>query len=721
MPIIDNLEDAKRLRDRMKSANEQTVSRINEWRSVRDRQMDDVLNSVKAILPERSAALFIPVQSQEPDDEIQARKHVLASNEAEIEVLLRAKNPRYIRLAQDFQDALEALNEALFPIELQLDECDGFLGDGRTIIALDYMGVGPELAKYGDRASLQAAAEAYAVRGGGIADPEEAGEDAAEEKAETPAQESAEESAEPADYADEDDSPEATYARAYVDAGMDHEKAYAAVTAEAMTLDGLRYRLRVLDTTTFADFQDIDGISTGMEDGEIDIHPALDALEQYGVEKRGTQLVLTRDGTPTDDSAVGTDIAPLAAQGVLTITEGASRVRYTQIRTREQIVIIVDLPGNATRDGEGIFITQDTPLDDHTGYFEIEGDTKLRAADRRCQPVALGLFETHQRGNMLKSAALAMSIEEATRDVYQPTAVAGAQPVDPTQELKAQPVVNGQVAPEVPALARVETTGIEIDKLIEMLDQETNRYRMHEFFAGSGDSGETGIHLARLQTAYQLRLQPYQTKRARARKEVLQAVVKAGLKSGLSIYIPFLPKESRGVDEGIRVAEPRIITPEMAQLPADMRVVIGAESEETKYAAMQMSQTATGFGTWSMTQHMLNCGVKDPHAMEAQILEDNIVRDAVGTTEAPGWMMGFARQQTEQALTTLIQSLLPRPPVAAPGAADQAAAETPGAGGQPATASPNGNGPAYVAPPTQMLAGPAGPAPAMSGVGGAPV
>ncbi len=648
--MITDLTDAKRLRERLRTEHDT----LREWRRVRDRRMDDVLQTLRATLPARVQSLFVPVQSQEPDDEIQTRKHLLASNEAQIEVLSRTTDAKVRKLAQELEQADEALHELLFPIAVQLDECDGFLADGLTVLAVDYLGPGPEIGKYADRAALELACDG----------PEpEAG------------------------------TPEAAYVAAWRETGGDHEKAYDRVTQEALVQDGLRYRVRVVDADVWDAFEDPDGVSVGMEDGMIDLHPALDALGQYGAVLSGDQIVLTG----TEDAAVGRGLAPLDAHGTITFSaDGPRRVRYTQIRTREEIVVIADLPDSA--EGDGIFIRTPQPFDRHTGYVLIEGDTKLRAGAKRRQPVTLGLLETHQRGNMLKSLAFSMGIEEATRDVYQPDTLAGAVPLDGTQEVKSQQIVDGQVTPQVPPLKRVDTTGIDLPKLLGLVDQETARYRIHEFFAGSGSSGETGIHLARLQTAYALRLQPYQSKRALAHKTVLLLCHGAVAKSGETIYVPYLPSGPRELEAGVRVAAPRQITPEMVAAPVDVRVTIGAESPETKYAAIQMSTSQMAAGTWSMTQHMQNAGVKDPYAMQAQILEDNIVNDAVGRPGQPGWMVGFVRQAAQQQLLAYIQSLLPRAAPVAPEA---------GPGGPPPEEppSPNSLGPAYVPPPTQTMPG----------------
>lgn len=695
MAYFDSVADVKALRAALQD--DEIKDQIRAWRAVRDRANDDVLNSFAAVLPENVRRVFVPYQSQEPDDEVQARKAILASNTASIEVVAKSNDPKIIKRAQSYERVLEAIEESLFPIEFQLLECDGFLGDGETIIALDKLPAGRALAEYGD------------------ADGAEDGSRRRE----------LEQFAESEDPDDDDLSPRARYRDAYRQFG-DHEAAYKHVTEDAQRNDGLTWRARIIDRLVFDDFEGPDGIEIGMESGQMALNPALSALEAYGVQRVDNRLVLKTDGRATNEPALAGDVLP-DAMGSVTLDAGAT-VQYTQIRTRDCTVILVEGMPEAPEDG--IVIQFDNPLAGRgCGYYRIAGDTKARAARKhRYQPVVLGALVEGQLLSILVSAMLAMAIAEAAREkvIERDDQAPQARGIDAPKPATAK-TEQGRPVPSVRGrLVREPSTDIDLMQLREIIDASMERYRSREFFSGSGSTSETGIHLARLQTAYRTKLAPHQAKRAKFRKQVLQDITAAVAAEGRALYVPRLPKDARRPEDGIRVAEILELTPEMARLPVEVIVTIGAESEETKYAAMQVSRAEVQFGARSMTTHMEATGTKDPAAEMKRILRDNTVFQAIGTPEQPGWLPAVITEQVRRSAEEYIASLLP--PAPAPPPADPMAAMDPMAGmtppdpmaGMGAVEQPMGAQPGLVPPPVQGQPSPGGPIPVLSGVGGLP-
>lgn len=638
--MIETVEDAKRLKARLQTDHRRLV----EWRRVRDRRMDNeggVLDTLARALAEPLQAAFVPYQSAEPEFELMRRKHILVSNPVEIEVISKSGDRQVVELAQRLEEADEAILEALFPMTVQLLECDALLGDDRVVLALDKLPPPSRVAEYADRRALEEYAEA------------EGGDDDGEE-----------------------DTPRGRYRAAYRRTGS-HTKAYADVYDDAARDGPLRYRVRVVDGATFDCFEDEDGVAIGMETGRVPLAPTLQALQGYGLRQEGDRIVLTREGESTGEAAAGWPVIPEVDTG-----EGDSgdleTIEYTQIRTRTECVMLLEHPrleDESGARGAALIRYPNFFAPKSTGYYVAYGVEKLRGTrEDRSVPPILGLLVEAQLEAVVVSAWSAMALEEAMREPYvarpnQPAVTA----LDPTQQPTVAPARRGAAPVVQGEILRPETTGVKMAELREWVHTQLDRYRSREFFSGSGSSSETGIHLARLQTAYLTEMQPFQVKRAELRKRILLDIHHATAMDGLTLYVPWVPTGSRHGDEGVRVAEPREITAEMARLPVDIRVTIGAESPETKYAREQASRAEVDFGARSLLTHMETTGVKDPAFELKRIAKSSIIRDAlVGAGGEPGWAVTMVRSAIEQRVQAWLDAKFP-PPVAGPPVADAGA------------------------------------------------
>lgn len=603
--------------------------RIIEFRKVRDRQMEDLLNDFKAMLPEKMQQHFVPYQSAEPEHEIQVLKHITVSNVSEIQVIATSKDRGLGKRPQELEDALIALDEALWPQQVALDELDGMFGDGWVGVSLEKIQGSPALSQFSDSAALKA-------------EMETAAEDATDTTTE----------ADPYD-----DAPAAQYARAYQDAlpaadntDHAHELAYGTVTDNARMADGLRWQIRVIESLTFDPWLGPDGrVQKAVEQGEIELNPCIETYAEYGlgISEDGKRFTLTENGSDAPDAGdpLGAVTVPLREHGGGGVPGGGKMVKYMQIRTLEETIVYLEHPGRSTAADPGCIIRFPNPFGGKsTGYYIIAGNTKLRGnpVDRYDPPILPLLVET-QHLNMVKSAMLAMAYAEASRDLYQEANPSPVQPADASRETKSIQTKDGAAPPvAMGTVQRLPETGIDMKVVLEMIETTLDRFRSRELLAGSGSSSETGVHLARLQTQLLTQLVPYQVSRATTRKQILQDFLLFVLASGERVVIPWLPQDQE------RVAQPREITPAHARLPVVIRYTLGADTPESKAAREQMSQQQTEFGTISMETHMENAGVKDPEAERRLIAKDAVRAKMIGTAKEGGFLVNTVADLLDQ-------------------------------------------------------------------------
>lgn len=631
-------EQIRKLRDRLKTEKEL----LRSWRRTRDRREDERLNAFARFLGPAFKDAFTPYQSPEPDQEIQRRKHILVSNPMELEVIARSRKDA--AKAQQLENALEAIADALFTPKVNADECDAILGDGAAILMLERR-EGKALAPYANRTAL-----ARAV------DPDYQDEGAAEDAA---------------DLAEPEETAIAAYSEAYRKHG-DHAKAYDEVTQQAQAEEGLLWCVKVIDREVFDGFEHEDGqtFRIAMIDGKVPLNPLLKTLEGYGVRREGNRFVLTEDRKPAGQPALGSILQP-ADEHDLDLDAG-QLVRCTRIIRPDKVCIYVeDLDveeSGSTRPDSGVVVEFDNPLAGvGTGVYIVPGDSRTRGGtlEERYKPAVLGMLVEADILNLVNTAWLTMLFEEASRPPYQQVAENQGlpPPADATRETKAQRVQDGRTPALVRGeLRRAETLGVNIGEVRSLLEQQIGRYRSDDFFAGSGSAGEAGIHLARIQTAFLTQMAPIQERRAETRRRILMDLMQAVAITGEPIYCHATPRDRRPADAGgVRIEEARALTPELAKLPVDVRVTIGADSPETKYAREQAVRANVEFGLYGMTTGMELLGVKDPDAERKRMAVDAMVFDALGTPKAPGWAIQYARDRIQRRIDAYLDAQFPPP------------------------------------------------------------
>lgn len=655
MPIL-TAKDAKKLKE---SLNQAPV-RVPQYREIIDQRMSTLDAFRQVIAPDYQKA-WVPAQTSIPNKALFRLTNIMASNPHEFSASVRSTDQTEVNLGQAYEDAHVAIDELIFTTEIKR-KMRGFLGDSYGVVALDVRPSRETLAKYADRKGLEAYAE---------------GDD---------------------DDDDESDEPKAKYRRRYRQISDDdekkqrtrtkrerHEDAYDAVTTDAMLADGLCLTVRVPDIMTFRGFQtdgDANSFAIGMEFGQKQLNPLLDALEDYGLKEKDGLLYIEDDG----DKRKRKRSASYEALGVGMIAESQSRgntagetwVEYTQIRTCEETIILIEHPkGKQSNDGEPGVVIRVPNLygNKYTGYFLIEGDAKSRSGslENRYEPPLKSLISEAQHYNLLRSAYEAMGIEEATRAVYGHDESGGAGAIEPdsTQETKSAQPQDGQPIPVTPfVVKRIETSGA---KLQEILDHSTQELHLHEpllGFAGTGAAGESGQHLARAQTAHLTELTPYQANVAEVCKRVHQAIDAYVIATGETIKIAYVPE--RTADAERTKAQIRELTPKMAKLPIDTTYTIGSRTPEGDWAAEQMSTGRYKDGVYGLTEHQRQIGIKDPVQTQFDTGVDSMLGSVKGVLEGEigPLLKEYVKKQVQQAFgpppVILDQFGQPMPPGGAP-------------------------------------------------------
>ncbi|MDE3096868.1 MAG: hypothetical protein KGK07_12845 [Chloroflexota bacterium] len=746
---LKDAEDVKRLREELRTRDKHEA--LRNWRDVRDRAMDGRLGVFGGVLGEAYNKAFTPVQSQEPDQEIQDRKHILVANETEIECVVKTTESGVRDKAQKLQDALDAVLDQLFPIEVAEDEVDAILGDGAAVICIERI-PSTALAGYADREALEYDAEqpdeedghdcddCAFFRGDGtpcavVSAPVSADGTCdwwTDDEGKTPPRRKL--SPDAAHYRDDADittrrqavprQARDRYRAAYAKAG-NHAKAYRQATSDAEKEGGFTYRGRVVDRETFWGWEDQPyELAIGMEDGDMPLAPVLDVIGGFGwhADEDGCFFKLQKENKDTGMLALGVSLHPLK-EGVSEFLT-SNKVRYTRIADRDTVYVLVEhMKGEtACQDCESPFLTFEGIMAGRsTAYYVVPGDTKARGNTMdRYKPPVLGQLVMAELSNIVDTANLTMAIYEASRTPLQnmPAPTQAGAPLDPTLDAKSRVGKDGRPQPTVAGEVTMEPSSeIDMMKLRQMIDEQTQRYRSHDFMVGSGSAGEPAAHLALMQTAYLTTMTPIQMRRAAARKRILEDLLASWAKSGETQYVPYLPKGPNRTHE-VRVAAPREITPEMAALPVALRVTIGAESPATKWAREQAVRSQIEFGMISMTTGMEEAGVKDPDFEWERKLKDNARALAIGTPMQPGRFAIYVEQLVEQYVTQAMQTMYPAapppPPAGAPmggpmgnpmaGGTDQGPGMTPpGTMANPAPVLSNGGTPTAAAAPPGVV------------------
>ena len=624
MPTIPNAEEAFKLSDRIFETWADWHERLVDWRALVDREMADTLESFAAILPPKLKEKWWPYQSPEVQNEAQNLAHILASNQLELEVISKSSDPTLLKLAQQLEEADEALIADLMDIMKRVLRYMALLTDGVAVEAIDIHEPGKYQKAYADRRALEAYAD-------GEGDDDE-----------------------------DDDSPPAIYKRAYHKAGNNHQKAYAKVMQEAAMMDDLPVENRIVNVEHFAaEFDEHDNAQIGVERARIGLSSVVGMLEGYGVAKRGTQLVLTHQGKPTEGSALTSERTGTNSGSCLATDE----IEYVQIRTMDEILIAIKgYQGDGAAGGnDGILIRVPNPFENSLGYIITTGIDKIRSLiTKRMEPYLLPLMVETQILNALVSGMMAMAWAEASLEEYELEDEFPVQPIDSTGETKGASAPPGGPRKNVAAgeIKRLPTTGIDLAKMAEMTAARINEYRSREFFAGTGVAGESGRLVARIQTAQLTKLVPIQAKCSLADKQKLQIIHGWIRKSKRTLTIaqePDLDKHQRG--DSIQVAKPKEITPKHANLPVALRVTTGANTPEAEYAMLQMGMELLDrsiIGETTFRTEYLHA--KDPQRLEELMIEDRLTKSAIAKGE--GKMDAVIEARMQQ----IVDAILPPPP-----------------------------------------------------------
>lgn len=658
MPIL-TAKEAQALKEQLNTP----LVRVPQYRQVVDRKMT-TLEAFKSVMAPDYQKAWVPAQTAIPNKALFRLTNIMASNAHEFAAVVRSTDQSEVNLGQDYEDAHVAIDELIFTTEIKR-KMRGFLADSYGVVAIDVRPAAETLAKYADRGGLEKYAESDA---------------------------------------EGDDEPSNRYRKRYQQATDDdekkgrtrtkrerHEDAYDAVTTDAMLADGLCITVRVPDILTFRGFQ-TDGdphcFAIGMEVGQKQLNPLLEALGGYGLKVADGLLYIEDEsdkrkrGRSASYEALG--VGMIAEAQSSTGMAGETWVEYCQIRTCEETLILIEHPaGKKGKDDEpGVLIRVPNLFGNkYTGYFLIEGDAKSRSGslEDRYEPPLLAIINEAQHYNLLRSAYESMAIEEATRAPYVPIET-GQPVVDPTQETKSKQPQDGvqQVAGEI---RRVETTGA---KLEEMLQHSTTEMHLHEpliGLTGTGTAGESGQHLARVQTAVLTELTTYQGSVAEVCKRVHYCIDSYVVATGETIKMAYVA-ESGG--EKRTKAEVRELTPQMAKLPLDVTYTIGSRTPEGDYAAEQMSRTRWLDGVYGLTEHQEQIGIKDPVQTQFDTGVDSMLASVKGVLEgeiAPllkEYAQGAVRKAFGPPPVILGPDGMPLPPSGAP-----MGAPTPMPGGMP--------------------------------------
>lgn len=282
--------------------------------------------------------------------------------------------------------------------------------------------------------------------------------------------------------------------------------------------------------------------------------------------------------------------------------------------------------GSRRRGGRGVVFSFPNPFGPYTtGYALVPGDvTTDDDPAYKYQPVIEGVLSTAQALNVLMTVRLSASVEEALAPAY--VKVSADQPTLPPDEEKTPEI--GQENRAIPTIAgeikRVETPNADIDKAEARLLSETELYQMAESQIGEATSDTSGHRLAIQVAQADIQMVPYQNVRAQALVDIMKGIIYAVRKHGLPVYIPTLPDKARKGDK-VRVAEPAKITPEMADLPFDLIVTLGAETPVTKYAKWQALAQRMEQGTASYQTVMEQSDVEDPDEEIARVMEGKMI------------------------------------------------------------------------------------------------
>lgn len=405
--------------------------------------------------------------------------------------------------------------------------------------------------------------------------------------------------------------------------------AFDFVTEQALKKEMPPFRLTAVDPLAFYFFEDGEGISVGAEVGTRTINPILEAFKDYGVELSGDgkEFVVLE----TKDAALSGDTAPSSSFQ----RDMSTSVKYVEIRTRQDIIILIEHPkfqdmDKRQREKEterGIMLKFKNPFGPHyTGFELIPGDETGEAnhADEY-QPPILGVLNVAQSMNFLMTARLSAAAEEAFAPKYLETDPDA--PVHPSDEDKTEEVQENREIVSVPGrIRRVESPNADLDKADIRLNDEMAPDRFRDALVGDATSDTSGSRLALQVAQADIQLVPYQNARADAITNIMKAIIYAIKDHGLTVFIPTIPDGTRKGSQ-IRVSEPASITPEMADMNFELIVTLGADTPVSKFAKWQALAQREEQGTLGYQTLIEQSDVEDPEDEMARVFEGKMLKE----------------------------------------------------------------------------------------------
>lgn len=609
-----------------------------EWRRrIRYRRMHSDLQQLP-LSPLVSEHALLVHQSELPNQEAHKRTKRLVANPARFEIVILEEDPELRGIGQELENGVKALyrwmNRGKVSFEWQVTEFQQ--GDGAGLGKVEFVpGHGVSLRHFKIDNLLE---DDEVADEGSVLDEEAEGRN----KARSIFRE---------ELAAEGD--------------LDEQVAFDKATDKALRTELPPYRLIAVDPLTCAWWEDGDGIAVIAEYGKKRLNPLIEAFKDYNLRLVDNRIIVDEDGSEAFSSTTIPHRYSAYSGGIGSFphsTHVNSEVEYTEIRTREMIYILIEHPAIESRttnrpedDGSrGIVLSFDNPFGPYTtGYAVVAGDvTTEEAPEDKYQPPILGVLANTQAENVLMTARLSGAIDAALSPAYQ--AVKEDQPLPPDDEDK---VPTTESATEIPVvqgeIKRVPSPVADLKSIEDRVASELGEFKMTESVLGDATSDTSGHRLAIQVAQADIQLTPYQNNRAHAITELLKGIIYSVRKHGLPIFIPTLP-EKRRTGKQVEFSEPAKITPEMADLPFELVVTLGAETPVTKFAKWQALADREAKGTLGYQTVIEESDVENPEEEITRVFEGKMLKSLM--EEIQPRLAELMMQMVEQKLQAFAQA-----------------------------------------------------------------
>jgi hypothetical protein len=606
MPI-DTAQEAEKLIENLKKPFQSRDKKWADRRKIVLRQMGRQLQQLPLSKKVGNKALMIQ-QTEVPNQEAHRRVKRLLSNKARFEVIVHDDDPDIQHEGQLLENGLKALYKWMNRGKLSAERKSTThqQRDGLGLLKASFIPThGDTLAAF-DEDSLMA---------------EDSDEDSNDVRAAR-----AIFNQEVSRYKEDDENREA--------------KAFHTVTEKQLRTELPPFRLSAPDPLTCYWWEDEDGVEVIAETGKKAINPLLEVFGAYGLRydvAKGTFYRIAVE--PGNMDAVGADTSTPSKS-----IDSSIEVDFTEIRTRDQVVIYIQHPRitamkkeqRKRQDDKGVILTFENPFGPYTtGFALVPGDiTGDPDPADQYQPPILAAINAAQPYNILSTAQLSASMESALADKYvevKPDNNA-LLPANTAEADKTGEVKDGTPIPNVPGeVRRVESPNVEMDKAVQRVQEDDVPYRFQEVLAGDAKSEDSGHKLALQVAQADSQVVPYQNSRAEAIEEIMMGIVYAVRKHGLTVYIPTLPDSVRTGKES-RVSEPSFIGPDMADLQFSLIVTLGSETAVTKYAKWQAMAQREEQGTLGYQTLIEESDVENPEDELKRVFEGKLLKATMEAT-----------------------------------------------------------------------------------------